>query len=202
MVPYHDVLKFWFEELTPEEWYAKDDNLDLKMTERFIALHSSVVAGECSSWRVDPEGRLAEILVIDQFSRNIYREDPKSFIYDPMALALAQEAIRGEYHKSFSAQQLQFLYMPFMHSESKYIHNTAMLLFSEPGLEEAFKFELQHKEIIERFGRYPYRNKILKRESTPEELVFLEKHGNPFDSQKGSWQSTTTITSIETTSIH
>lgn len=179
-----------------------DENLDLKMTERFIALHSSVVAGECSSWRVDPEGRLAEILVIDQFSRNIYREDAKSFIYDPMALALAQEAIRGECHKGFSPEKLQFLYMPFMHSESKYIHNTAMLLFSEPGLEDAFKFELQHKDIIERFGRYPHRNKILNRQSTEEELEFLAKTENIQESNIGTWQSTTTFPSIDTTSIH
>lgn len=200
MVPYHDVLKFWFEELSPKDWYAQDENLDLKMTERFIALHSSVVAGECSSWRVDPEGRLAEVLVIDQFSRNIYREDPKSFIYDPMALVLAQEAIRGDFHKSFNSSYLQFLYMPFMHSESKYIHNTAMLLFSEPGLEEAFKYELQHKEIIEKFGRYPHRNKILNRTSTAEEIEFLKQTDNIFESSTGIWQQTT-ITKLET-SVH
>jgi uncharacterized protein (DUF924 family) len=189
MVPYHDVLKFWFEEITPNDWYVKDENLDLKMTERFIALHSAVVAGECSNWRVDPEGRLAEILVIDQFSRNIYREDPKSFIYDPMALALAQEAIRGNHHKNFNSFYRQFLYMPFMHSESQYIHNTAMLLFSEPGLEDSFKYELQHKEIIDRFGRYPHRNKILGRTSSPEEELFIEKTGNIFESNTGRWQS-------------
>lgn len=196
MVPYHDVLKFWFEEITPEDWYKKDENLDLIMTEKFIALHSSVVAGECSNWRVDPEGRLAEILVIDQFSRNIYREDPKSFINDPMALVLAQEAIRGDYHKNFNSFYRQFLYMPFMHSESQYIHNTAMLLFSEPGLEENFKYELQHKDIIDRFGRYPHRNKILNRVSTPEEEKFLASTENIFESNNGSWQTITIEESI------
>lgn len=182
MINYQQVLDFWFEELSPEDWFKKDENLDLKMTERFIALHSSVVAGECSSWRSEALGRLAEILVIDQFSRNIYRDDPKSFIYDPMALALSQEAIRGNHHFHLKPEQKQFLYMPFMHSESKFIHNSAMLLFSEPGLEKAFDFELKHKEIVERFGRYPHRNKVLGRTSTPEEVAFVKKTGNIFES--------------------
>jgi uncharacterized protein (DUF924 family) len=199
VVSYHDVLKFWFEEINPEDWYNKDENLDLKMTERFIALHSAVVACECSSWRVDPEGRLAEILVIDQFSRNIYREDPKAFIYDPMALALAQETIRGNHHKNFNPFYRQFLYMPFMHSESQYIHNTSMLLFSEPGLEDSFQYELQHKDIIDRFGRYPHRNKILNRVSTPEEEEFLKTTDNIFESNNGRWQSITIEQSI---SVH
>jgi uncharacterized protein (DUF924 family) len=192
---YEEVLTFWFEELTPTQWYEKDENLDLKIIERFIALHSSVVSGECSNWRNVPEGRLAEILVIDQFSRNIYRDEAKSFIYDPMALALAQEAIRGEHHKKFNAKYRQFLYMPFMHSESKFIHNTAMLLFSETGLEDSFKFELQHKEIIECFGRYPHRNQILGRISTPEEESFLQNSNTTF------WKTEALIVE-QTTSTH
>ncbi len=200
MINYQEVLDFWFEELTPTQRFEKDENIDLKMTERFIALHSSVVACECSSWRSDPMGRLAEILVIDQFSRNIYRDDPKSFMYDPMALALAQEAVRGEYNKNMDPKYKQFLYMPYMHSESDMIHNSAMLLFSEPGLEESFDFELKHKSIIERFGRYPYRNKILGRTSTPEEEEFLKQASPLFGNNMASFESIT----IEktTTSIH
>jgi uncharacterized protein (DUF924 family) len=188
---YQEVIDFWFKELTPNQWYEKSNELDLKMTERFIALHSSVVAGECSSWRNEPMGRLAEVLVIDQFSRNIYRDDAKSFIYDPMALVLAQEAIRGEYHKNFEAKYKQFFYMPYMHSESNMIHNSAMLLFSEPGLEDAFDFELKHKSIIERFGRYPYRNDILGRTSTPEEVEFLKQAVPLFGHNMMSFESIT-----------
>lgn len=191
MINYREVIDFWFEELTPNQWYEKDENLDLKMTERFIALHSSVVAGECSSWRSDPIGRLAEVLVIDQFSRNIYRDDAKSFIYDPMALVLAQETIRGDYHKEFEAKYKQFLYMPYMHSESDMIHNSAMLLFSEPGLEESFQYELKHKSIIECFGRYPHRNKVLGRTSTPEEIEFLKQADPIFGSNMNSFESIT-----------
>lgn len=198
---YQEILDFWFKELAPSQWYKQDENLDLKMTEKFIALHSSVVSGECSSWRSQPEGRLAEILVIDQFSRNIYREDPKSFIYDPMALALAQEAIRNNAQKDFSPSYRQFLYMPFMHSESKIIHNTAMLLFSEQGLEFSFDYELQHKEIIERFGRYPYRNRILGRISTRDEEEFLKTTGNPFDPADNTF-TIETLKVEESISIH
>lgn len=184
---YNEIIHFWFEELTPDQWFKADEALDLKMTEKYIALHSSVVAGELSYWRIEPMGRLAEILVIDQFSRNIYRDDPKSFIYDPMALVLAQECIRGEYHKNFKPAYRQFLYMPFMHSESKIIHNTALLLFSEKGLEDNLDYELKHKEIIERFGRFPHRNEILGRQSTPEEIEYLKENGSIFESES-SWQ--------------
>lgn len=186
---FQEIIDFWFEELTPSQRFERDENIDLKMTERFIALHSSVVAGEYSSWRNEPMGRLAEILVIDQFSRNIYRDDPKSFIYDPMALALAQEAVRGEYNKNMDPKYKQFLYMPYMHSESDMIHNSAMLLFSEAGLEESFDFELKHKSIIERFGRYPYRNEVLGRTSTPEEIEFLKQAGPIFGNNMASFES-------------
>lgn len=191
MMNFQEVIDFWFEELTPSQRFEKDDNIDLKMTERFIALHSSAVAGEYSSWRSQPLGRLAEILVIDQFSRNIYRDEPKSFIYDPMALVLAQEAVRGEYNKNMEAKYKQFLYMPYMHSESNMIHNSAMLLFSEAGLEESFNFELKHKSIIERFGRYPYRNEMLGRTSTPEEIEFLKQAGPLFGHNMSSFESIT-----------
>lgn len=183
---YTEILDFWFEELTPMQWFKTDEALDLKMTEKYIALHSGVTDGEFSYWRNDPLGRLAEILVIDQFSRNIYRDDPKSFIYDPMSLALAQECIRGEYHRSFSLIQKQFLYMPFMHSESAVVHNTALLLFSEPGLEESLEYELKHKEVIERFGRFPHRNIVIGRQSTPEENEYLKSTGSIFDNES-SW---------------
>ena len=188
---YQDVIDFWFEELSPNQWFEKDLNLDLRMQERFITLHTSVVAGECSSWRNEPMGRFTEILVIDQFSRNIYRDDPRAFIYDPMALALAQEAIRGDYHRNFAPKFKQFLYMPYMHSESNMIHNSAMLLFSEPGLEESFDFELKHKSIIERFGRYPYRNEILGRTSTPAEIEFLKQKDPLYGHNMMSFESIT-----------
>lgn len=172
---YPEVLEFWFEQLTPEEWFKKDEMLDLKMVEKFIAVHAQAVAGELFRWRDDPLGRLAEIILIDQFSRNIYRDDPKAFLSDPLALVLAQEAIYGNHHKSFNDSQKIFLYMPFMHSESKQIHEIALKLFSEPGLEESLAYEIDHKKIIDRFGRYPERNKILGRTNTADEEIYLIK---------------------------
>jgi len=170
---YQNVLEFWFEQLTPAEWFKKDEMLDLRMVEKFIAIHAQAVSGELYQWRDDPFGRLAEIILIDQFSRNIYRDDPKAYSADPMSLVLAQEAIYGNHHKSFELSHKTFLYMPFMHSESKIIHEIALKLFSEPGLEESLAFEIEHKKIIDQFGRYPERNRLLGRANTPEEEFYL-----------------------------
>lgn len=170
---YKDVLNFWFEEITSDEWFNKSDALDLKMVEKFIVIHSQAVAGELAFWRNEPLGRLAEIILIDQFSRNIYRDDPKAYASDGMALVLAQETIRGNHHQNFEIRHKQFLYMPFMHSESKVIHESAVKLFSEYGLENNLKYEMEHKSLIDRFGRYPERNKILGRLNTPDEEIYL-----------------------------
>lgn len=172
---YPDVLEFWFLQLTPSERFKKDEMIDLKMVEKFIVIHAQAISGELFRWRDDPLGRLAEIILIDQFSRNIYRDDPKAYMSDPTALVLAQEAVYGNHHKNFDAEQKVFLYMPFMHSESKAIHEIAVKLFSEPGLEDSLNYELEHKKTIDRFGRYPERNKILGRLSTSEEEIYLLK---------------------------
>lgn len=170
---YPDILDFWFQQLSSDEWFKKDEMLDLKMVEKFIVIHSQAVSGELFHWRNEPFGRLAEIILIDQFSRNIYRDDPKAYSYDGMALVLAEEAIRNNVHLNFETKHKQFLYMPFMHSESKSIHEIAVELFSEPGLENSLSFELAHKSIIDRFGRFPERNYVLGRINTPEEEIYL-----------------------------
>lgn len=170
---YKDVLNFWFEELSSDDWFSESDALDLKMVEKFIVIHGEAIAGELSHWRNEPLGRLAEIILIDQFSRNIYRDDPKAYASDGMALVLAQETIRGNHHRNFEIRQKQFLYMPFMHSESKVIHETAVKLFSEYGLENNLKYEMEHKNIIDKFGRYPERNTVLGRINTSDEEVYL-----------------------------
>lgn len=173
---YNDVIDFWFQRLTPNEWYKKDEILDLKMVEKFIALHDSAIKGELYSWRTNPMGRLAEILIIDQFSRNIYRGEGKAYQYDSMALVLAQEAITNHHANELNPLYKQFIYMPFMHSESKLIHQEAVKYFSEPGLEHNLEYEYQHKKIIDQFGRYPHRNKVLGRPSTAEEEDFLKNN--------------------------
>lgn len=176
----NEVLKFWFEELKPEQQFKKDLALDRLIKERFGALLEQAARGELASWRETPEGRLAEIIVLDQFSRNIFRDDARSFAQDPMALALAQEAVRDPRHGLLPVNQRAFLYMPYMHSESLKIHDDSRRLFSQPGLENNLKFEEKHREILERFGRYPHRNAILGRVSTPEEIEFLKQPGSSF----------------------
>lgn len=174
------VLKFWFEKLTPQQWFAKSDELDSLIKVRFTELLKLASQCELFDWRQSAEGRLAEIIVLDQFSRNIYRDHAKAFAHDPLALALAQEAISVGADKLLSDQQKAFLYMPFMHSESRLVHEQAVKLFSQPGLEMNLDFELKHKAIIDEFGRYPHRNEILGRISTPEEMGFLKQPNSSF----------------------
>ena len=133
-----------------------------------------------SKLQIKSEGRLAEILVLDQFSRNVYRDTPRAFAQDALALALAQELVASGQDRSLPLAQRSFAYMPYMHSESALVHAQAVELFSQPGLEDTLRFELRHKEIIDRFGRYPHRNALLGRESSPEELTFLSEPGLGF----------------------
>lgn len=177
---YQDVFDFWFEELEQKQWFAKDAALDQIIADRFGAVHEHAARCELWSWRSSPEGRLAEILVLDQFSRNIYRDQPAAFAQDGLALALAQEAVAVGCDRSLNDQQRPFLLMPYMHSESLSVHLSAAALFNQPGLENSYRFELRHREIIERFGRYPHRNDTLGRASTPQELAFLSQPGSSF----------------------
>lgn len=176
----NDVLEFWFNELEPKQWFVKDRDLDAMIEARFSLLVEQARAGELFSWRVTPQGRLAEIILIDQFSRNIFRDKPESFSADPVALVLAQEAIGAGADQRLDVQERAFLYMPFMHSESQAIHEQAVVLFDQPGLEYNLEFEYKHKAIVDRFGRYPHRNEILGRKSTEEEIAFLKEPGSSF----------------------
>jgi len=169
----HSILHFWFTELTPNQHFAKDAALDETIRIRFGATLEAAARCELFAWRTTPEGRLAEVLVLDQFSRNVYRDTVRAFAQDALALALAQELVANGQDRSLPLAQRSFAYMPYMHSESALVHAQAVILFAQPGMEDTLRFELRHKEIIDRFGRYPHRNAILGRESTPEELAFL-----------------------------
>jgi len=177
---YEQVLSFWFQEIEPEQWWKKDEHFDQIIKERFGELHAQAVKGELFSWRRHIRGRLAEIIILDQFSRNIFRDKPESFAFDGMALVLAQEAVATGKCNELTPVERSFLYMPYMHSESLVIHENAVKLFADNGIESNYQFELQHKVIIERFGRYPHRNAILGRESTEEELTFLQQPNSSF----------------------
>ena len=172
------VIDFWFHEIDSKQHWVKDPDFDRLITDRFHDVHKRASQGELWAWRGSAVGRLAEIIVLDQFSRNMYRDHPKAFAFDPMALVLAQETIRLGLDQESPIGQRHFLYMPFMHSESRAIHEQAIQLFSQEGLSP--DFELKHKKIIDRFGRYPHRNEILGRESTDEEVRFLKEPNSSF----------------------
>ncbi len=174
------ILEFWFEELEPSQWWLRDNALDKTIIKRFSAIHAQAAQCELFSWRETAKGRLAEIIVLDQFSRNMFRGSARSFASDPLALALSQEAISVAADKELTAIERSFLYLPFMHSESLEIHAVAVQLYKENGIQGNYDFELKHKVIIEQFGRYPHRNEVLGRISSAAEIAFLKQPGSGF----------------------
>lgn len=175
---YIDVIDFWFSELEPSQRWAKDQVLDQMIRDRFLDMHTQASLCLFYEWRLKPLGRLAEIIVLDQFSRNMFRGRPESFKFDSLALCLSQEAVLIGADQFLNQSERAFLYMPYMHSESHRIHKEALKLYRD--LPENLEFEIKHKEIIDRFGRYPHRNEILGRPSTPEEIKFLKEPGSSF----------------------
>lgn len=174
------VLHFWFIESQPAQWWQADPAFDALIKHRFGDLHARAAQAELAGWRAEPAGRLAEVLVLDQFSRNIHRGTPQAFAQDGMALVLAQEALACGADQALPLAQRNFLYVPFMHSESRLIHVQAEAMFRALGVENSLSFELRHKAIVDRFGRYPHRNAMCGRESSAEEIEFLKLPGSAF----------------------
>lgn len=179
MIP-ESILQFWFQDISSEQWWKVDPDFDRLIAARFSDIHAQANRCELFEWRSTPKGRLAEIIVLDQFSRNMYRNTSRAFASDAMALALAQEAVAVGADIVLTQEERSFLYMPYMHSESRLIHQTALELFRIKASQNSYDFEQRHKAIIDRFGRYPHRNKILGRESSEEELAFLAMPGSSF----------------------
>ena len=193
------VLSFWFGELDEQgradaavakRWWKKDEAFDRQIRERFEGDRSAVLAGERDGWLATPRGDLAAIIVLDQMSRNMYRDTPKMFEADGEALRMALEGIEQGVDRRLATDERAFLYLPLMHSEELAIQKRCVQLFSEfrdelsgelrERISRNLKFAIQHCEIIERFGRFPHRNAILGRGSTPQELAFLEQPGSSF----------------------
>lgn len=168
-----DVIRFWFVEHGPDDWFAAKPEFDAALAAAFTETHQAVAAGEAWQWRTTPEGRLAEIIVLDQFSRQLFRGRPRAFAQDTMALALAQEAVAAGHDRALEPDRRRFLYMPYMHSESLIIHDEALRLFTALGEEKTLEFEVAHADCLRRFGRYPRRNAALGRPSTAEELEYI-----------------------------
>lgn len=174
------VLKFWFKELWAKDWWSGSEKVDQKIRDRFFNTHAKVVAGTYQPERTSPEAYLAEVIVLDQFSRNLFRGSQEAYAYDELALTLAKEAISLGYDEKLPKKQRAFLYMPFMHSESRAVHEDGLRLFEELGNRRQLKYEKVHKKIIDRFGRYPHRNAVLGRPSTPEEVEYLNTNHEDF----------------------
>lgn len=186
------VLDFWFDKDNEQYWFERNDAFDKQIKDKFGEIWQAAKQGECVSWRIADApadsnssitalaGRLAEIIVLDQFSRNLYRGQAIAFAQDGMALALAQEAIKQPYFDTLPSQWRKFIIMPFMHSESAMIHERYLPLFEQLNDATTLDFELRHKEIIDKFGRFPHRNDTLDRETTEEEESFLKQPNSSF----------------------
>lgn len=178
---YQDIIDFWFSELSFQQWFAKDYQLDQNIKSRFSDVHQRAAKGELFSWRETAHGRLAEIIVLDQFSRNIYRDQAEAFACDIQALTLAQEAVAHGFDKALDNEdQRSFVYIPYMHSESLLVHKEALTLYASLENQEYYKYEVMHHDIIEEFGRYPHRNELLGREATQAEKDYLAQGGHSF----------------------
>lgn len=168
-----EVLHFWFEQLTPEDWFAGRAELDDIIWDRFGDLRQEMKAAPPDPADLDGKGHLAAVIVFDQFSRNMFRRSPEAFATDKLALALSEDAIARNLDLALHPREQQFLYMPFMHAEDREMQAKSIELFSRIGIPGVVEFAEAHKAVIDRFGRFPHRNKVLKRESTPEEIAFL-----------------------------
>lgn len=175
-----EIISFWFAEIEPRQWFEKNSNFDQTIKDRFEAVYHQIVNQKHQDWLETAEGTLAYIIVLDQFSRNMFRDQPEAFAVDPQALGAAQHAVKQGFDQTLTEKQRAFMYMPFMHSENPEVHKTAVELFTAHGNAMNLEYEYKHKAIIDRFGRYPHRNKILGRESTSEELEFLKEPSSSF----------------------
>ena len=172
-----NILTFWFILHGEDDWFAGTDVFDKELRGRFAKTHELVGKGEAMTWREKPQGRLAEIIVLDQFSRQLHRNSPMAYAWDGMALVLAQEAIAGGFDEQIEDRERMFFYMPFMHAESELMQHLGVQLFEQLGNEQLKGYAEEHLAVIRKFGRFPFRNASLGRESTAEELAHIEEFG-------------------------
>ena len=175
----YEVLRFWFEEARPSQWFEKDERFDAEVRRRFLALHEVLARQPVASLLTDERTALVAVIVFDQMSRNMFRGTARAFATDRLALAAARHAIESGYDRDWLRVEKIFAYLPFEHSESLADQERACELMRPLG-DEQYDYALRHKVIIERFGRFPHRNAILGRESTPEEIEFLKQPGSGF----------------------
>jgi len=186
-----EVLRFWFAgsdgseaSTVRRQWFAKDEAFDASIAERFGALVADAIDGRCDDWGHDRRCAPALVIVLDQFTRNVYRDTARMFAGDARALAVARRIVAQRWDESYDPLMRWFCYMPFEHSESLDDQNESLRQFAalrdDPLAGGAWRWAVRHHEIIERFGRFPHRNAVLGRPSTPEELAFLREPGSSF----------------------
>jgi len=175
-----DVLHFWFEEVQPEQWFKRDAALDGELRTRFLSVHERVSEMPDTALLSDAETALAAVIVLDQFSRNMFRDTPRAFASDGRALALAEAAISRGYEGALDKNRRLFLYLPLEHCEDRAVQARCVALMAGLGDPELTRYAEAHRAIIERFGRFPHRNAILGRVSTAEESEFLKQPGSAF----------------------
>jgi uncharacterized protein (DUF924 family) len=171
-----DVLAFW-REAGKDKWYTKNEAFDAEVRQRFLGLWQQAAAGELASWETTDDGALALVIVLDQFPRNMFRGDARTFSTDANALDVASRAIARGADKRIDPDLVEFLYMPFMHSERLADQERCIALFQNGGRPDNVKFAEIHADIIRRFGRFPHRNEVLGRTTTAEERAFLDGGG-------------------------
>ena len=175
-----EILNFWFIECKPEQWFKKNENFDRIIENRFYSAFEDAIEGKMDFLEETETGCLALIIVLDQFTRNMFRETPRAFVGDYKALVLSQKCFEKDYLKIPDIQRRKFMLMPMMHSENISVQDAALPLFKKYTSEKDFEYAKKHHEIIARFGRFPHRNILLGRKSTNEEMVFLKQPGSSF----------------------
>jgi uncharacterized protein (DUF924 family) len=174
------VLRFWLDDVGRDGWFRKDAAIDRRIDADFGALHASLEQAAPDTLLADARTAHAAVIVLDQFSRNMYRDTPRAFASDAKALALAESAVARGYDQAVDKPARMFFYLPFEHSEDPAMQERSIALFTALGDADLLGYAVKHKEIIDRFGRYPHRNAILSRTSTPQELAFLATPGSSF----------------------
>jgi uncharacterized protein (DUF924 family) len=171
------ILRFWFEELTPDDWYSKDPApIDRAVRERFLALHEALTNRLPREVWTEPGAALAAIIAFDQFPRNMFRGTARAFATDAEALTVARHAVERRFDAVVEPERRPFFYMPFEHSEALSDQERCVALFTALGDAELLPYAVEHHAIISRFGRFPHRNRVLERESTEAEHAFLGGH--------------------------
>ncbi len=168
-----EIIDFWFAPGVQPLWFAATPDFDETLRERFLTTYAAGAAGQLAHWDVTPEGALALAIILDQFPLNLFRGQPASFATEAAAREAADRAIARGFDQALSPEQRQFLYLPFMHSETMADQDRSVRLYQQPGLEDSLRFAHHHRDLIQRFGRFPHRNAILGRPSTPDELTYL-----------------------------